>query len=95
LFEDADILENLSWKEKCSVRKTIIDMILSTDMKQHFRFFLLFIITFLVAALRSQFEQRVKTIKTSPFKPDEEEIDYKIMMQLLIMICDISNGCNF
>jgi cAMP-specific phosphodiesterase 4 len=39
-FESADILANLTSTEKESVRKTIIEMILATDLKMHFRFYL-------------------------------------------------------
>jgi hypothetical protein len=41
-FEGANILCNLSDDERKGVRKTMIKMILATDLKQHFRFLFFF-----------------------------------------------------
>jgi hypothetical protein len=60
-------------------RKTAIAMILATELKQHM-------------VIKCQVESRVRMIAENPFSPDKKASDYTLMMQLLLMCCDISNG---
>jgi hypothetical protein len=60
-------------------RKTAIEMILATELKQHM-------------VIKCQVESRIKTVPEDPFQPDKKPNDYTLMMQLLLMCCDISNG---
>ncbi|KAA6403243.1 MAG: 3',5'-cyclic-nucleotide phosphodiesterase [Streblomastix strix] len=76
---ECDILANLQSGQRIELRRMMINMILATDVKQHF-------------PIRTRAECKIRTIEQDPFLPKENAEDRELLMKLILMTADISNG---